>query len=155
MLSNEAGSTFIAEVFRTFRKYFASAIAISQNVDDFAKSKVADAILTNSSMKWILKQRGADQARLKEVLQLNEMEMDLIASLSQERGLYSEVFLMAEGNHTVASIEPTALEYWIATTDPRDLGVVDETERSHPSATKLAVLKMLSEKYPKGVAQSL
>ncbi|MBK9039151.1 MAG: ATP-binding protein [Bdellovibrionales bacterium] len=41
LLESDAGSTFIAEVFRTFRKYYASCIAISQNIDDFAKSKAA------------------------------------------------------------------------------------------------------------------
>lgn len=39
LLESESGSIFIAEVFRTFRKYFASCIAISQNIDDFAKVK--------------------------------------------------------------------------------------------------------------------
>ncbi len=64
LLENESGALFIAEVFRTFRKYMASAVAISQNIDDFAKSKVATAILPNASIKWILRQKGADQERL-------------------------------------------------------------------------------------------
>ncbi len=154
LLENEAGSAFIAEVFRTFRKYYASAIAISQNIDDFAKSKVAGAILSNSSIKWILMQRGADQARLKEVLQLNDSEMALVASLHQERGLYSEAFLMAGDYRSVVAVESTPLEYWIATTDPRDLATFDAAQKEHQVKPPLEILLELARKYPRGVVSS-
>lgn len=152
LLENESGALFIAEVFRTFRKYMASAIAISQNIDDFAKSKVATAILPNASIKWILKQKGADQERLKSVLSLNENEADLIVSLHQERGSYSEAFLMAEDHRAVVAIESTPLEYWLATTDPRDLGKIEVEKSKHPSYSNLEILKKLSSLHPKGVA---
>lgn len=151
LLENEAGSAFIAEVFRTFRKYLASAIAISQNVDDFAKSRVSEAILSNSATKWILMQKGADQARLKEVLQFNDSEMELIASLHQERGAYSEVFLIAENDRSVVVVEPTPLEYWIATTDPRDVSLLEERRKNAPGLTSLELLMKLAEDYPSGV----
>jgi len=152
LLENDAGATFIAEVFRTFRKYYASAIAISQNMDDFAKSKVAGAILSNSSVKWCLTQKGADQARLKEVLQLNENEMELVASLRQERGLYSEAFLMAQDNRAVVAIDSTPIEYWIATTDPRDLAEFEEETKKTSGENPLEVLKNLATRFPRGVA---
>jgi type IV secretory pathway VirB4 component len=154
LLENEAGASFIAEVFRTFRKYYASAIAISQNIDDFAKSKVAGAILSNSSIKWCLTQKGADQARLKEVLQLNDNEMALVASLHQERGLYSEAFLMAQDARAVVAIDSTPLEYWIATTDPRDLAVIEAEIAKAPDQDSLAVLSTLAGRFPRGVVVS-
>ncbi len=154
LLESDAGSAFIGEVFRTFRKYYASAIAISQNIDDFAKSKVASAILPNTSLKWILMQKGADQARLREVLQLNENEMALIASLHQMRGSYSQAFLMAEEKHSVVAIEPTPFEYWIATTDPRDLAVIDQKTKESPEVTSIDLLRSLSNEYPKGIVAS-
>ncbi len=152
LMENDSASLFIAEVFRTFRKYMASAIAISQNIDDFARSKIANAILPNSSIKWVLKQKGADKDRLKEVLGLNPSEVDLINSLHQERGSYSEAFLMAEDARTVVVIESTPLEYWLATTDGRDLGKLDEYKQAFPDKTQLEILKELSVKYPKGIA---
>lgn len=150
LLESAAGSAFIGEVFRTFRKYYASAIAISQNIDDFAKSRIAHAILPNTSVKWVLMQKGADQARLKEVLQLNDTEMAAISTLHQERGVYSESFLMCEEKRGVVTIEPTPLEYWIATTDPRDLALLYEQTRKNPSLTQLEILTHLSKEYPKG-----
>lgn len=152
LLENDAGSTFIAEVYRTFRKYYASAIAISQNMDDFAKSKVAGAILSNSATKWCLSQKGADQERLKEVLQLNDNEMHLISSLTKKHGIYSEAFLMCGDDRSVVSIESTPLEYWIATTDARDLSKIEEVENNEPEISKIAVLIRLASLYPEGMA---
>ena len=150
LLESEAGATFIAEVFRTFRKYYASCIAISQNIDDFAKSRAANAIMPNSSTKWILKQKGADQERLKAALSLNDREMDLVASLSQERGKYSEAFLICEDRRAVVSIESTPFEYWLATTDPKDLALLETTKRKSPAAAKLEILQSLAARYPFG-----
>ncbi|MCB0371349.1 MAG: ATP-binding protein, partial [Bdellovibrionales bacterium] len=101
------GASFIGSIFRTCRKYFMSCIAISQNIDDFARSKVSAAIMTNSSIKWILRQKGADKSRLKEVLELNESEVGLISSLHQEKGVYSEAFLMCEEKKSVVAVEST------------------------------------------------
>lgn len=152
LMENDSASLFIAEVFRTFRKYMASAIAISQTIDDFARSKIANAILPNSSIKWVLKQKGADKERLKEVLSLNPTEVDLISSLQQERGSFSEAFLMAEDSRAVVAIESTPLEYWLATADGRDLGMIDQFKASNPELGTLEVLKTLAAKYPKGIA---
>ncbi len=152
LLENESGSQFIGEVFRTFRKYYASAIAISQNMDDFAKSRVATALLSNASIRWVLMQRGADQERLKEVLGLNDSELSLIASLTQKRGVYSEAFLMAGENRAVVAIESIPLEYWIATTDPRDLSQLAVLTEHHPEWSRMKTLEHLAEVFPHGVA---
>ena len=81
LLESEAGSRFIGEVFRTFRKYRASAIAISQTLDDFSKSKVSSAILPNASVKWLLKQTDANIEAIKSTLILNDREAKLLRAL--------------------------------------------------------------------------
>jgi conjugal transfer ATP-binding protein TraC len=152
LLENDSGASFIAEVFRTFRKYYASAAAISQNMDDFAKSKVASAILSNSSIKWVLRQKGADQKRLAEVLRLNENESELVSSLTGERGHFSEAFLIAEDYRSVVAVEPFPLEYWVATSDPRDLAKLEEFEKT--SGSKIEALKKAADEFPHGVVAS-
>jgi conjugal transfer ATP-binding protein TraC len=152
LMENDSAQVFISEVFRTFRKYMASVIAISQNMDDFAKSKIASAILPNSSVKWVLKQKGSDFERLKDILGLNPNEVQLIQSLSQERGVYSEAFLMAEDNKSVVLIESSPLEYWLATTDGRDLGKIQEYKVKHPDFDELSLLKKLAQDFPIGFA---
>jgi len=148
LLESDAGSQFVGEVFRTFRKYYASAIAISQNIDDFANSRAASAILPNASIKWILKQPGANFKRLAEVLRLNEREVALVQSLSQVKGEYSEAFLQCEDRRGVVSVESTPLEYWLATTDPRDHALLASEQKS--GRTGLSLLEHLAAKYPTG-----
>ncbi|MCO5143631.1 MAG: ATP-binding protein [Oligoflexia bacterium] len=149
LLESDAGSQFVGEVFRTFRKNYASAIAISQNMDDFANSKAATAILPNASIKWILKQSGADFKRLADVLRLNEREVFLIQNLAQKKGEYSQSYLMCEDKKSVVSIESTPLEYWLATTDPQDY-ILLKKEQEATNLSNYDLLKHLSEKYPQG-----
>ena len=88
---------------------------------------------------------------MQEVLQLNQQEMALIASLRQERGLYSEAFLMAGDNRSVVAVESTPLEYWIATTDPREVSKIEEFAKSQNIEDRIQVLTELSKKYPQGI----
>lgn len=152
LLKDEAGLGFMEEVFRTFRKYNASAIAISQDLNDFLSSKISAALLPNCSVKWVLMQSQSDFTKMREALGLNDNEVSLIQSLHQEKGKYSEAFLIAGSERrVVAVIEPTPLELWIATTDPRDLTLIEKNRNEYPHLSQLDVLKMLSEKYPAGV----
>jgi type-IV secretion system protein TraC len=153
LLESDAGSQFVGEVFRTFRKYYASAIAISQNIDDFAKSKAAAAIMPNSAIKWILKQPGADFKRLGEVLRLNDREVALAQSLTQVKGLFSEAFLICEDKKAVVSVESTPFEYWLATTDPKDFALLKEEQKTR-NLSGLELIQHLSEKYPNGAARA-
>lgn len=149
------GPTFIEEVFRTVRKYFCSATAISQDLGDFLNSSISSALLPNCSIKWILMQNQSDFTKMKEALGLNENEIQLIQSLHQEKGQYSESFLLAgPERRTVAVIEPTPLELWIATTDPRDLSAIEALKLKRPELSQLEILKTLSADFPHGISAS-
>lgn len=134
LLKDDAGVTFIEEVFRTVRKYYCSATAISQDLLDFLNSKISSALLPNCSIKWILMQNQSDFTKMREALGLNDNEVALIQSLHQQKGEFSEAFLLAGSERrTVATIEPTPLELWIATTDPRDLSMIDRVCKKNRS----------------------
>lgn len=155
LLKDEAGLIFIEEVFRTVRKYYCSATAISQDLNDFLSSKISSALLPNCTIKWILIQNQSDFTKMKEALGLNDNEVALIQSLYQEKGEFSEAFLLAgPERRTVAVIEPTPLELWLATTDPRDLSAIEHLRKEKPELTQLEVLKLLSQQYPRGIATS-
>lgn len=149
---NETALSLLENVYRVGRKYRLSTASISQAVSDFVNSKVASAILSNCSVKWLLSQGQIDFAQLKEVLSLNENEIELIKSLRQDKGKFSEAFLIAQDARAVAVIEATPLEYWIATTDPRDLAAIEADEREHVGDSGMNRLVRLSERYPNGVA---
>jgi hypothetical protein len=59
---------------------------------------------------------------------------------------------MAEDQRAVVAIESTPLEYWLATTDPRDLGKIESEKVKAPMLTNLEVLKSLADTCPRGVA---
>jgi type IV secretory pathway VirB4 component len=152
LLDSEAamGASLIGPVFRTYRKYFASAIGISQTMDDFSKSGVASAIMPNSALKWILRQKGADQSSLKASLDLNDREMELISSLESKKGYFSEAFLMAEDKRQVVRVESTPLEYWLFTTDPADMAYQAELRSKNPEIPELELLRMCASTRPHG-----
>jgi conjugal transfer ATP-binding protein TraC len=150
LLENEAGGRFLGEVFRTFRKYRASAIAISQTMDDFANSKVASAILPNASIKWLLKQTGGNLPSLQKILRLNEREIKLIESITSKKGFYSEAFLIAGDDKQVVVIESTPLEYWLATTDPADLKALERAQLEFRHLCAMEILQLMAAKYPHG-----
>ncbi|MDR3608454.1 MAG: ATP-binding protein [Oligoflexia bacterium] len=154
LIESDAGSRFIAEVFRTFRKYRASAVAISQTLDDFSKSKVASAILPNASVKWMLKQTGCDFAALQSTLSLNEREMRLMESVTSRKGYFSEAFLIAGDHKHVVAIESTPLEYWLATTDPKDIEAIETQKRNTPEVSDREILRLLARKYPRGASNN-
>lgn len=150
LLDNDAGAKLIESVFRTFRKYMASAIAISQSIEDFADSKIAKAIFSCSSVKWILRQNTSRRELVQKVLSLNDREMDLIDSVTSKKGYFSEAFLISGDDKQVVKIESTPLEYWLSTTDPIDMKKMDELKADYPDT--LSLFKFLAEKYPHGAS---
>lgn len=146
LLESPSASQFIAEVFRTFRKYQASAVAISQAISDFARSKVASAILPNSSVKWILRQTGGGVSELREELKLNEKEIGLIGNLRSIKGQYSEAFLICDEQRQVVRISATPLEYWLATTDPADMQTLKNLKEQNYELSDIEILQLASRK---------
>jgi type IV secretory pathway VirB4 component len=154
LMESDAGSRFLSEVFRTFRKYRASAVAISQTLDDFSKSKVASAILPNSSVKWMLKQTGGNFAEVQSTLSLNEREMKLMESVTSKKGYFSEAFLIAGDHKHVVAIESTPLEYWLATTDPKDIEAIEAQKKQRLGVSEREILGLLAQKYPRGASNN-
>lgn len=150
LLDNDAGAKLIESVFRTFRKYMASAIAISQSIEDFADSKIAKAIFSCSSVKWILRQNTSRRELVQKVLSLNSREMDLIDSVTSKKGYFSEAFLISGDDKQVIKIESTPLEYWLSTTDPIDMKKLDELKNDFPD--NLSLFKFLADKFPHGAS---
>ena len=109
--------------------------------------------MPNSSIKWILKQPGADFKRLAEVVRLNEREIAQVQSLTQVKGQFSEAFLVCEDKKAVVSVESTPFEYWLATTDPKDFGLLKQ-EQSATGKEGLPLIEHLAEKFPMGAQRA-
>jgi hypothetical protein len=103
-----------------------------QQLSTFCKV-VAERSMTAAAQKLYLTQPAVSQ-------QIRALEEDLNV----------ELFVKFGEKGAAARLEPTSLEYWIATTDPEDLKAETETREKNPSLKPLALLQLLANQFPKG-----
>ena len=144
LLKSPASADFMEYCVRTLRKSGSGITFITQGLDEIITSPVGPAILANTATKFILMQRG-DLDPVKKVLKLNEQELELITSLRQVKGVFSEAFLIVNDLRGVIRIVPGAEEYWIATSDSNDHKRIDEVRQRHPELSIREVIEQLSK----------
>lgn len=154
LLKSQASSSFMEYCVRTLRKTGSSITFITQGLDEIMASPIGGALLANTASKFILLQRG-DLEPIRKILKLNDQEMALIGSLRQQKGAYSEAFLIYNENRTVIRATPTPVEYWLATSDATDNARIEEVRRENPALSLRQVIADFAEKYPFGYAHYL
>ena len=106
---------YIAECFRTFRKHDASAVALSQNLDDFSETQLGRVIIQNTYFKFFFKQN------LKASEFVSEHLASMVASVFSKKGEYSEFVVASENICKPTRYIATPLEYELFTSDKQDL----------------------------------
>ena len=149
LLKSSAASQFMEYAARTFRKTGSGITFITQGVEEIIASGMAPAILNNTATKLVMLQRG-DTKVLRDALKLNSQELRLIQSLEQQKGVFSEGFLMEGESRQVIRIQPSPLEYWISTSDARDNQFLEKLKLKNQSLE--AALLEASHLAPFGVA---
>jgi len=122
-LSNNA--EYIAECFRTFRKSGASAIAISQGIDDFSASEMGKVIAKLCSIKILFQQSTEESS------ELDNFDIEKIKMLSTKRKVYSEFYIKTEQHRKSARFYPLPLEYELYTSNHNDREVFDRFHNHH------------------------
>lgn len=138
---------------RTLRKALGGISFVTQGLDEIVAHPIGPAILGNTPTKIILLQRG-DLEPVRRVLKLNDQEMALISTLRQQKGVFSEAYMIANEDRAVIRAFPTPLEYWLATSDRDDNSVYEKYREENPSKNISEVIFDLATKYPRGVAMS-
>ncbi|MCM2349706.1 MAG: hypothetical protein NDI69_06775 [Bacteriovoracaceae bacterium] len=100
---------YIAECFRTFRKHKASAVAISQNLDDFSESQLGRVIIQNTYFKFLFRQSLSTSEFI------DAHTKSLLDSVQSIKGAYSEFLLLTESIKKPIRYYPTPLEYQVMT----------------------------------------
>lgn len=150
LLKSNAAASFMEYCARTLRKTGSGITFITQGVEEIVASPIGPAILNNTATKFIMLQRG-DSEVLRETLKLNNQELNLIHSLGQKKGEYSEGF-MIEGDHRqVVRIYPSPFEYWLSTSDAQDNAYLAELKES--GLDLVQAIEKAAHDYPNGVAQ--
>ncbi len=115
----ENNARYIAECFRTFRKHNASAIAISQNIDDFSETELGKVIIQNTFYKILFRQTVSNNVFL------SPYEKELIQELRSQKRKYSEFIVISEDIRKIARFYPSAIEYELFTSDKSDMESFD------------------------------
>lgn len=151
LLKSNAAAGFMEYCARTLRKSGSGITFITQGVEEIVDSPIGPAIMNNTATKFVLLQRG-DSEILRQALKLNNQELNLIYSLEQRKGEFSEAF-MIEGDHRqVIRIYPSPFEYWLSTSDAGDNRHIQELRES--GLTLVEAIDLAARTYPNGITQA-
>lgn len=97
-LSGGSVGKFLETGYRRFRKYGASAICITQSINDLYSSDSGRAIAENSSNMFLLAQKSETLDAIKEAKRLSFSDgmFDVLKTVHTEPGQYSEIFFYTE-----------------------------------------------------------
>ncbi|MGB6875406.1 MAG: hypothetical protein WBD87_05175 [Candidatus Acidiferrales bacterium] len=151
----------VAQLFRTARKRNASVWGISQTVEDFVGTEFqpreqGPGILKNVSTKIIGQQPG-DMTPLVNHLFLNPVAVNEVKRFSVPRkGESGDALLVlgekAETTQTIR-IAPTAVDYWICTTFPRERRYRAWILKRLADRPRIEIYKELARQFPRGLAE--
>jgi len=99
---------FLRDLSKRIRKYNGSLTIITQNIVDFLAPEIArlgQPVITNASMKLLMRQESRDLEALTDLMKLSEAEVDLLAGAKIGHGL-----LLAGNNRVHTRIEAAAHE---------------------------------------------
>ncbi|HEV2398158.1 MAG TPA: hypothetical protein VGS27_14525 [Candidatus Sulfotelmatobacter sp.] len=151
----------VVQLFRTARKRNSSVWGISQTVEDFVGTEFqprehGPGILKNTSTKIIGQQPG-DMTPLVNHLYLNSVALNEVKRFSAPRkGECADALLVlgekAETTQTIR-IVPTAVDYWICTTFPRERRYRTWVLKKFADQSPVETYRELARKFPHGLAE--
>jgi type IV secretion/conjugal transfer VirB4 family ATPase len=115
-LRNPIIKSYIIEALKTWRKQNAAMILSTQSLDEIRKSEILDIIIESCPTKIFLANPDMDRDLYRRQFNLNENEIELIATLQPKRQLLIKTPELAK----VANLEVDAKSYWLYTNDPFD-----------------------------------
>jgi len=161
LLQSQSLAPVVVQLFRTARKRNACVWGISQAVEDFTgtpdkPNEFGGAILATTAIKMIGRQKGNLDV-LRHFVHLNETTINRVKSLGMtEKGRKSEFLVVigekAETTHSLF-IVPTAIEYWLLTTFPRERWYRQWWLVTHPEISQMASFEELAMKFPNGLSE--
>lgn len=124
LTAHASGGALLGDVARRGRKRFVGLTAISQDVRDFLHTKPGQALLTNSSVRFLLRQDESTLEALDLSLRLTPQERTYLAQCPR-----GEALLVVQGTRLKVALEASPQEHLYCTTDPHDAAVVKPRRR--------------------------
>ncbi len=123
LLGMESTIRYFFEVVKSYRKFGASLVTITQDFDDFFSSPAGTAVFNNSPNKILLRMSPDAINKYRDSMMLSDWELNQIYSLKsfKQTGKYSEIFVKF-GRETSGTLRvlPSKEIYWMSTTDNMD-----------------------------------
>lgn len=112
MLQNEISAEFLFGIIKRARKYWLWITTISQDIEDFTRSKYGKPIISNSALQILLKQSTSSIKALNQLIWLSEAEQKRLVSC----GIW-EWLIFAGTQHIAVKILASPSEKQFITTD--------------------------------------
>ncbi len=109
-------ASFIHSMVKRARKYYLGITTITQDVEDFLHNDYGKAIVTNSSIQFLMKQSTASIPVLTETFYLSQGERQLLMAADVGEGIF-----FAGQNHVALRVVASPEEHKIITTNPEEL----------------------------------
>jgi hypothetical protein len=116
LMQHPDSARFLFSLAKRARKYYLGLTTITQDVEDFVATDMGKAIITNSSLQFLMKQSPSSVDKLQEVFYLSAGEKNLLLSSNVGEGLF-----FAGSAHVALQVIASPQEHRLITTDPREL----------------------------------
>jgi type IV secretory pathway VirB4 component len=116
MMKSDDTASFLFSIAKRGRKYFLGLATITQDVNDFIKSKYGMPIVTNSSIQILLRQSPSIIDEIQKVFNLTDQEKHLLLEANRGEGIF-----FAGLRHAAIKIIASVTEEQIVTSDPSQI----------------------------------
>jgi conjugal transfer ATP-binding protein TraC len=150
LLADPFSAKFMENAYRIYRKYGASALAITQSLNDLYKNPSGVAIMENADFWLLLSQKPetleyiVDSGRI----HLSKEHIDLLRTVKTVPGKYSEIFFYTPIGKGIGRFSPDPFSYWMYTTKPSDVQAINDYMKK--GLSRLEALKKLADENPEG-----
>lgn len=131
MMKSDDTASFLFSIAKRGRKYFLGLATITQDVEDFMKSKYGLAIVTNSSIQILLKQSPSIIDNLQKVFNLTDQEKHLLLEADRGEGIF-----FAGLKHAAIKIIASVTEEQIVTSDPSQILAIRKAKSDYAEDIK-------------------
>lgn len=121
MMQNEDGASFLFGLIKRARKYGLGVTTITQDIGDFMKSEYGQPIITNSALRFLLKQSSAVIGTVQKTFNLTDEEKYILLE-----GEVGEGIFFAGKKHIAIKILASYAEDQIITSTPEEIRKLKE-----------------------------
>ncbi len=125
MMQNEDGASFLFGLVKRSRKYGLGVTTITQDVGDFMKSQYGQPIITNSALRFLLKQSSAVIDMVQDTFNLTDEEKYILLE-----GEVGEGIFFAGKKHVAIKILASYTEDQIITSTPEEIKKIQEKKKA-------------------------